>query len=151
MQEQVFEVFVPGRLCVLGEHTDWAAGGRDVNPSIAFGEYRQVMALYYHWYYLYAFTDVCVIPLISSSSAAAAAAGMTVVCATSEGLFASCRACRPGLLRFASTSTAGERRLLELPLSLQELNHEAATNVGCIVWIVMSRLLHRFPLSLLTF
>ena len=32
------EVFVPGRLCVLGEHTDWAAGFRADNPAIAYGE-----------------------------------------------------------------------------------------------------------------
>ncbi|CAN0050212.1 unnamed protein product [Ectocarpus sp. 6 AP-2014] len=30
----VHEIFVPGRLCVLGEHTDWAAGYRDRNRAV---------------------------------------------------------------------------------------------------------------------
>jgi galactokinase len=35
------EIFVPGRLCILGEHSDWAAEYRTANPSISFGEYTQ--------------------------------------------------------------------------------------------------------------
>ena len=31
------EIFVPGRLCILGEHSDWAAEYRTVNPSISYG------------------------------------------------------------------------------------------------------------------
>eukprot|EP01031_Cornospumella_fuschlensis_P039517 gene39517-48113_t len=31
------EVFVPGRLCILGEHTDWIAQYRGANPSIPKG------------------------------------------------------------------------------------------------------------------
>lgn len=31
------EVFVPGRLCLLGEHSDWAAGYRKINSKIAKG------------------------------------------------------------------------------------------------------------------
>lgn len=31
------EIFVPGRLCILGEHTDWAAEYRVENPSISYG------------------------------------------------------------------------------------------------------------------
>ena len=26
------ELFVPGRLCVIGEHSDWAGGFRRLNP-----------------------------------------------------------------------------------------------------------------------
>ena len=33
------EVFVPGRLCILGEHSDWAADYRSVNPAISFGKF----------------------------------------------------------------------------------------------------------------
>ena len=32
------EVFVPGRLCILGEHSDWAAEYRSVNPAISYGK-----------------------------------------------------------------------------------------------------------------
>ena len=32
------EVFVPGRLCVLGEHSDWAAEYRGLNGAVAYGE-----------------------------------------------------------------------------------------------------------------
>jgi galactokinase len=31
------ELFVPGRLCLFGEHSDWAAGYRDSHPEIAPG------------------------------------------------------------------------------------------------------------------
>ena len=31
------EVFVPGRLCILGEHSDWAAGYRAINSEIEKG------------------------------------------------------------------------------------------------------------------
>ena len=31
------ELFVPGRLCLLGEHTDWASAYRDVNPEVSIG------------------------------------------------------------------------------------------------------------------
>ena len=57
------EVFVPGRLCILGEHTDWIGGSyRHLNRKIA--------------------------------------VGLTLVCTTSEGLFARCKAYKPGMLRF---------------------------------------------------
>jgi galactokinase len=32
------EVFIPGRLCVLGEHTDWAAEYLTENPSLCQGK-----------------------------------------------------------------------------------------------------------------
>ena len=32
-----FEIFVPGRLCLFGEHSDWAAGYRRVNSEIEKG------------------------------------------------------------------------------------------------------------------
>ncbi|KAK3234014.1 hypothetical protein CYMTET_55714 [Cymbomonas tetramitiformis] len=32
-----FELFVPGRLCLLGEHSDWAGGFRTSNPEIPLG------------------------------------------------------------------------------------------------------------------
>jgi galactokinase len=39
ISESNTEIFVPGRLCILGEHSDWAAEYRTANPSISFGEY----------------------------------------------------------------------------------------------------------------
>jgi galactokinase len=30
-------LFIPGRLCLFGEHSDWAAGYRTVNPKIEMG------------------------------------------------------------------------------------------------------------------
>jgi galactokinase len=57
------EVFVPGRLCIMGEHTDWIGGSyRHLNRKIA--------------------------------------CGLTLVCTTTEGLFARCRPYQPGMLRF---------------------------------------------------
>lgn len=35
--DEDIEVFVPGRLCILGEHSDWAADYRGVNPAISYG------------------------------------------------------------------------------------------------------------------
>ena len=62
-KKETYEVFVPGRLCVLGEHTDWIAGYRSINRRIA--------------------------------------RGLTLVCSTSEGLYARCSTYKPGLLRYA--------------------------------------------------
>ena len=31
------DVFTPGRLCILGEHTDWAGQHRLKNPSVSVG------------------------------------------------------------------------------------------------------------------
>ncbi|MFB2770086.1 mevalonate kinase [Pelatocladus sp. BLCC-F211] len=31
------KIFVPGRLCIFGEHTDWAGGYRHLNPELAIG------------------------------------------------------------------------------------------------------------------
>jgi galactokinase len=36
------EIFVPGRLCILGEHSDWAAEFRTVNPTISYGRSSMV-------------------------------------------------------------------------------------------------------------
>ena len=36
--DEEVDVFVPGRLCILGEHSDWAAEYRTENPSIAYGK-----------------------------------------------------------------------------------------------------------------
>ena len=33
----VVEVFTPGRLCILGEHSDWAGVYRVTNPSVSYG------------------------------------------------------------------------------------------------------------------
>jgi galactokinase len=63
------EVFVPGRLCILGEHSDWMGEFRDVNPTVSYG--------------------------------------MTVVCATNEGLYARCRGSTPGRLTFSFTLPDG--------------------------------------------
>lgn len=37
MMNDHVEVFVPGRLCILGEHSDWAAGYREINQNIEKG------------------------------------------------------------------------------------------------------------------
>ena len=37
MTERNFEVFVPGRVCLFGEHSDWAGGHRRINSSIVPG------------------------------------------------------------------------------------------------------------------
>lgn len=55
---------MPGRLCVLGEHSDWAANYRESNPHIAFG--------------------------------------MTIVCATNEGLYARCGTFEPMTVKFVT-------------------------------------------------
>ena len=31
------KLFIPGRLCLFGEHSDWAAGYRPLNPAIEKG------------------------------------------------------------------------------------------------------------------
>jgi len=31
---RIEEIFVPGRLCLFGEHSDWAGGYRSFNPSL---------------------------------------------------------------------------------------------------------------------
>lgn len=35
--EMMHDIFVPGRLCILGEHTDWAAGHRIKNKHVGVG------------------------------------------------------------------------------------------------------------------
>lgn len=37
MSEKEIEIFVPGRLCLFGEHSDWAGGHRRQNPDIEKG------------------------------------------------------------------------------------------------------------------
>ena len=37
MLNNYVEVFVPGRLCILGEHSDWAAGYRTKNQKLEKG------------------------------------------------------------------------------------------------------------------
>ena len=37
MDEKEVELFVPGRLCLFGEHSDWAGGHRRQNPDIEKG------------------------------------------------------------------------------------------------------------------
>ena len=37
MDEEEIELFVPGRLCLFGEHSDWAGGHRRQNPAIEKG------------------------------------------------------------------------------------------------------------------
>jgi galactokinase len=37
MSEKEIEIFVPGRLCLFGEHSDWAGGHRRQNPEIERG------------------------------------------------------------------------------------------------------------------
>ena len=34
MEDKKIELFVPGRLCLLGEHSDWAGKYRNVNNRI---------------------------------------------------------------------------------------------------------------------
>lgn len=85
------EIFVPGRLCVLGEHTDWAGESRGRNHAVAYG--------------------------------------ITVVCATNEGLYATCSAHRPGRIRFTSVSYEGIERIAELSFDVDELKKNAMENV----------------------
>jgi galactokinase len=35
--DKKIDIFVPGRLCLFGEHSDWASGYRTLDPSIAVG------------------------------------------------------------------------------------------------------------------
>jgi galactokinase len=37
MDEKRIELFTPGRLCLFGEHSDWAGGHRRQNPDIEKG------------------------------------------------------------------------------------------------------------------
>ncbi|MGA2764949.1 MAG: sugar phosphate nucleotidyltransferase [Spirochaetia bacterium] len=37
MPERAFDVFVPGRVCLFGEHSDWAGGYRRINSAIVPG------------------------------------------------------------------------------------------------------------------
>ncbi len=37
MENERFELFIPGRLCILGEHSDWAGANRVVNGAIPQG------------------------------------------------------------------------------------------------------------------
>lgn len=34
---EIIDIFVPGRLCILGEHTDWAGEYRSVNQDVPYG------------------------------------------------------------------------------------------------------------------
>ena len=79
---------MPGRLCILGEHSDWIGEFRDVNPTVSYG--------------------------------------MTVVCATNEGLYARCRGSTPGQLTFAFTLPDGKVETLDAPLNVSELTRMAA-------------------------
>jgi galactokinase len=36
-ESPALELFVPGRVCLLGEHTDWAGGFRRFNPALCAG------------------------------------------------------------------------------------------------------------------
>ena len=82
------EVFVPGRLCILGEHSDWMGEFRDVNPTVSYG--------------------------------------MTVVCATNEGLYARCRGSTPGRLTFSFTLPDGKLETLDAPMDVAEITRMAA-------------------------
>jgi hypothetical protein len=77
------EVFVPGRLCILGEHSDWAAEYRDINPTVAYG--------------------------------------MTLVCATNEGLFAKCRGYTSGHMKFEFVNGNGNIETFDVSLNVAEL------------------------------
>ena len=81
------EVFVPGRLCILGEHSDWAAEYRDINPTVAYG--------------------------------------MTLVCATNEGLYAKCRGYTPGQMKFDFVNGNGNIETFDMSLNVTELLKKA--------------------------
>jgi len=36
-EEPWLELFVPGRICIMGEHSDWAGGFRALDPNITEG------------------------------------------------------------------------------------------------------------------
>lgn len=37
VEESAVELFVPGRICLLGEHSDWAGGFRASNKDLEMG------------------------------------------------------------------------------------------------------------------
>ena len=42
MKEKKIDLFVPGRLCIMGEHSDWAGRYRTINNEIEKG-YRLLL------------------------------------------------------------------------------------------------------------
>jgi hypothetical protein len=56
--------------------------------------------------------------------------GMTIVCATNEGLYARCSAWATGHLKFSSTSFTKVRRQVEIPLDIDELSKIALEGVS---------------------
>jgi hypothetical protein len=83
------EVFVPGRLCILGEHTDWAGEYREDNRAISYG--RDNMPLTFHKF----------------------VTGMAIVCTTNEGLYAKCSRWKAGYLRFQCSTENFEEQIFE--------------------------------------
>ena len=53
-----------------------------------------------------------------------------MVCATNEGLYATCSPYCPGIMRFTSTSTTGTERKIELTLNNEGLNEAAISGVS---------------------
>jgi galactokinase len=96
-------------LCCAGEHTDWAGEYRDVNPSIGYGMFRKDQRSFLLFCYLWTTT------------------GMTVVCATNEGLYAKCSCYSPGKLLYEHYDAKSDRlKQFETSLDVNELKASAA-------------------------
>jgi len=77
------DIFVPGRLCIIGEHTDWAAEYLShTSPPDSVG--------------------ACTIDGVG--------VGQALVCSTNEGLYATCRSQYDMMITFISTDSNGVMR-----------------------------------------
>jgi UTP-glucose-1-phosphate uridylyltransferase/mevalonate kinase len=81
------KLFVPGRICLFGEHSDWAGGYRRVNPDID--------------------------------------QGYTLICGTSQGIYAEVEPHPDALLLTATTPEGETRGPVEIPMEPQALLAQA--------------------------
>ena len=98
--ETVHDIFVPGRLCILGEHTDWIAS------------YRQKADEEVHY------CEGIALPKLEK--------GVCIVCATNEGLYARCwkQHCHQptlSMITFECTDNNGNTKSFESSLHLDDL------------------------------
>lgn len=103
------EVFVPGRLCILGEHTDWAGEYLGDNKDLV--------------------------------------NGMVLVCATNEGLYASCRGVPDSTgMQFDHMSVDGTLTSLSVRLITEELSEIAQSDsFGSYVCGTAAEMIRRLP------
>jgi mevalonate kinase len=120
MTFQSFDVFVPGRLCILGEHTDWAGKYTTDNNDVV--------------------------------------NGMVLVCATNEGLYATCREISDSIdIQFDHVSDEGDVSSISMTLNIEELTKVAQSSnfasyiAGTAAELIGSRFMQEtFPSGLLT-